>query len=218
MNTLTRVAIASIAITGMVGIAAAQPKADAKAPVKADVKADAKVDAKMKVEPKDAKAPVADKKMADMPKPPAELEAMAKVAVGTWRCKGQEFGMDGVAATVTATNKAKLDLDKFWFTENLEVKGKTTFKLSSFTTYDAASKKWRRVSVDNMGSYMVGTSDGMKDNKMDWNMDTMGPMGAAMFRDHIDLTDVKAGPKFWGEMSTDKGKTFNKVYEMTCKK
>jgi hypothetical protein len=225
MNTFTRlVAIATFAMIGMIGTAAAQPKTDAKAPVKADakapVKADAKVDTKLKVEPKDAKsqpAPTGDKK-AELPKPPAELEAMAKLATGTWRCKGQEFGMDGAAVPATATNKAKVDLDKWWLAETTEVKGKTLFKMQSFTTFDSASKKFRRVSVDNFGSYMVGTSDGMKDNKIDWNLDTMGPMGAGLFRDHTDLSDAKAGSKVWGEMSMDKGKTWTKVYEMTCKK
>jgi hypothetical protein len=43
-------------------------------------------------------------------------------------------------------------------------------------------------------------------------------MGEAMFRDHEDLTDPKVGAKMWGEMSTDKGKSWVKVYEMTCKK
>jgi hypothetical protein len=31
------------------------------------------------------------------------------------------------------------------------------------------------------------------------------------------MTDPKAGMKMWGEMSMD-GKTWTKVYEMTCKK
>jgi hypothetical protein len=32
------------------------------------------------------------------------------------------------------------------------------------------------------------------------------------------MSDPKAGAKFWGEFSMDKGKTWTKVYEMTCKK
>ena len=43
-------------------------------------------------------------------------------------------------------------------------------------------------------------------------------MGAGTFKDHVDMTDAKAGVKMWGEMSMDKGKTWKKVYEMTCKK
>jgi hypothetical protein len=69
----------------------------------------------------------------------------------------------------------------------------------------------------NGGGQMIGTSDGMKDGKMTWNMDMMSPMGGAMFRDYLDTTD-KAGLKAWGEMSMDKGKSWFKEYEMTCKK
>jgi hypothetical protein len=205
MKTLTKVAIATFA---MVGAAAAQPKdaAKEKAPMKAPDPKDAK-----KMEPKVA-PPAAT--------PPAELETMGKQVSGTWKCKGKELGMDGTATDMTAVNITKVDLDKWWIADNLAVKGKTSIKMQSFTTFDANAKKWRRVSVDNWGSQYVGTSDGMKDGKtMDWNLDVIGPMGAGMFRDHVDATDVaKTGVKMWGEMSMDKGKTFNKVYEMICKK
>jgi hypothetical protein len=205
MKTLTKVAIATFA---MVGMAVAQPKdaAKDKPPVKAADPKDAK-----KMEPK-AAPPAAT--------PPAELETMGKQVSGTWKCKGKEFGMDGVGVDVTAVNTTKVDLDKWWIADTLAVKGKTPLKMQSFTTFDANAKKWRRVSVDNWGAQYVGTSDGMKDGKtMDWNLDVIGPMGAGMFRDHVDATDVaKTGVKMWGEMSMDKGKTFNKVYEMLCKK
>jgi hypothetical protein len=203
MNTFTKIAIATVA---MAGVASADDKAKAPADAKAKAPADAKVD------PKTAPKPEA-------PKAPAEVEAMAKVVVGTWKCKGDSFDMAGTKSAVTATNKAKLDLDKFWITENLEVKGGMPFKMETFTTFDAKASKWRRIAVNTWGGYMVGTSDGMKDNKMDWNLDTVGPMGTGQFRDHVEpAADAKAGVKFWGEMSNDKGKTWVKVYEMVCKK
>ena len=203
MNTFAKVVIASLT---MVGVAAAQPKAP---------------DAKGAPAPKDAKAPVAEVKAAPpaMPTPPAELATMAKAAAGTWRCTGTGAADDkGTMVKMTATTKTKVDLDKWWITDTFEsTMGKTKFKFVAFTTYDASSKKWRRVMVDNMGGQMVGTSDGPTDGKMTFNMDTMGPMGSSQFRDHSDLTNAKA-PKFWGEMSMDKGKTWTKVYEMSCKK
>lgn len=199
MNTFAKVVIASLT---MVGVAAAQP---AKAP-----------DAKgAPAAPKDAKAPVP---APEAPKPPAELAAMAKAAGGTWRCTGQGMDDKGAMVKMTATNKAKVDLDKWWMSDTFDsTMGKTKFKFVAFTTYDASSKKWRRVMVDNMGGQMVGTSDGLVDGKMTFNMDTMGPRGSSQFRDHSDFTDAKA-PKFWGEASMDKGKTWMKVYEMSCKK
>ena len=202
MNTFAKVVIASLT---MVGAAVAQPKAPEK-PTAAP------------------KAPPAEAKPAPpaapaMPTPPAELAAMAKAAGGTWRCTGTASADDkGTMAKMTATNKTKVDLDKWWITDTFDsTMGKMKFKFVSYTTFDAGSKKWRRVMVDNMGGQMVGTSDGMVDGKMTFNMDSMGPRGSSQFRDHSDVTDAKA-PKFWGEASMDKGKTWMKVYEMSCKK
>jgi hypothetical protein len=198
----------------MTGLVAAQPKADPKVDAKpADAKpADAK--------PADAK--MADAKMADaMPerKPPAELVAMAKAAAGTWRCKGQ--GMDRAMKMVnmTATMKLKLDLANWWIHGSFDSKmGKEPFRFESFTTFDPASKKWKRVMVETGGSWSSGESAGLKDNKVDWDLVTHSAMGEAMFRDHEDMSDPKAGVKMSGEFSMDKGKTWNKVYDMTCKK
>jgi hypothetical protein len=204
MKTFSSVVIATFA---MVGIASAQPKADPKAgagsaaPAKADPKAAAP-----------AKAP-------EMPKPPAEIAEMAKTAGGNWKCTGQGFDMatNGMIP-MKATLKGKVDLDGWWIAETVDASwGKAKYKGASYTTYDAGSKKWRRVAVSNDGAQMIGTSDGLKDNKVVFNMDTMSPMGTGSFRDSIDLTDAKA-PKMWGEMSMDKGKTWTKVYEITCKR
>jgi hypothetical protein len=92
------------------------------------------------------------------------------------------------------------------------------FKMISYTAYDPMAKKWRRLAMTNGGGQMIGTSEGMKDGKMTWNMDLMGPMGAGLFRDHVDNSDPKAGMKVWGEASMDKGKTWLKAYEMTCRR
>src|SRR5688572_7903702 len=112
----------AIALCAMTGIAGADAHAEKKkAP---DVKAPAKAPAK------DAKAKM------EAPKPPAELDAMSKTAVGTWKCTGEAPGPEG-PTKVTATNKVKVDLDKFWIVENLEVKGAMPFKMQAFSTFDA---------------------------------------------------------------------------------
>jgi len=227
-----KITIATLTMVGLVGVAAAQPKtgtaagsaAPAKAaPAKAEPKAmPAKAADPKAADPKAAGAKAADPKAApakvEAPKPPAEVAAMAKTSVGTFRCTGTSTGADGAAAKMTATLTSKLDLDKWWVTETLTAKGaQGTYKSIAHTTYDATSKKWRRVSVDNMGTQFVGTSDGMQGTKLDWNMDMMSGMGAGMFRDHMETVD-KRSVKFSGEMSMDKGKTWKPVYEMTCKK
>jgi hypothetical protein len=194
----------------MVGMAAAQPKSDAKAGSGAGSAAGAKTDAKT-----DAKAGT---EMA-APKPAAEIGDMMKGMAGTWKCTGTTMDTKGASTPMKATMKTKVDLDGFWAHDTFTgTAGKMKYTFESYTTFDASAKKWRRVMVDNMGGQMIGTSDGMKDGKMDFNLDTMGPTGAGMFKDHLDASDPKAGVKASGEMSMDKGKTWTKVYEMTCKK
>src|SRR5262245_18059462 len=216
------IAIASLLFAG-VGVAVAQAPAPkpatpapgtpaAKPPVPAPATpADPKATAGAPRTPPAAKA-------LEAPKPPRQIADMSKDMVGTWRCKGETSHMDGTKETVTATNTIKVDMNKWWIVENLAVKSKMPFAMTTYTTFDAGSNKWRRVAVDNFGGSYAGTSDGMKDKKLDWNLDVMGPMGGGMFRDHVDTSDPKVGVKLWGEMSMDKGKNFVKVYEMTCKK
>jgi hypothetical protein len=201
MKMFSRVAIAMV---GMTGLVSAQPKA---------------ADPKMapKAEPKPA-----DPKAGGMPemKPPAELADMAKAAAGTWKCKGQGMDMQtNKMAEMNATMKIKLDLGNWWVHGSFESKmGKESFQFESFTTFDPASKKWKRVMVETGGGWANGESAGMKDKKIDWDLTAHSTMGEAMVGDHEDLSDEKAGVKMWGEFSTDKGKTWTKVYEMACKK
>jgi hypothetical protein len=206
MTTFTRILIATLATTG---VALAQPRVDPKAPT-------ASVDPKAKVEPK---ADVKTEAKMEMPKPPAELADYAKATAGNWRCTGTETQMDGNTSKITGTVKTRLDPDKWWVVDTIEARGtQGTFKMTAYTTYDAAAKKWRRVAVNNHGGQMIGSSEGIEDNKADWNMDVTSAMGAGQFRDHVDMTDPKAGVKMWGEMSMDKGKTWQRAYEWTCKK
>lgn len=208
MKTFTSVAIATCAL---VGIAGAQPAGSGAAKGAPAVPKDGI----KRAPPPDAKP--ATPKM-ELPKVPQELTDLAKQVVGTWRCKGDSFEMDGAKAAMTATVTTKADLNKWWLVDTLDAKGKVPFKFIAYTTYDGTAKKWRRVMVDNMGGSMVGTADGVKDGKVTFNMDAWSPMGASQFRDYTDMSDAKAGVKMWGEMSIDKGKTWAKVYEMSCKK
>jgi len=207
MKTFSSVVIATLT---MVGMASAQPKpADPKAPAKGAPATPAKADPK-------AAAPVAPKEMA-APTPAPEIKDMLKMA-GTWKCTGQATMSMEPMAPMKATMKTKADLDGFWVQDAFEATmGKMKFKFVSYTTYDSAAKKWRRVMVDNMGGQAIGTSDGMKDGKVTFNMDMIGAGPGGMMKDTLDATDPKA-VKASGEMSMDKGKTWNKVYEMTCKK
>jgi hypothetical protein len=159
----------------------------------------------------------------EMPKPPTEIAAHIKAMGGTWRCNGTAVGPDKAEGKMKATLAAKSDLDGYWIHHTLNAtmgagKTATKFKMEGYATFNATDKKWRMVSVMNDGGMMMGTSDGPKDGKMVMTADTYGPWGQGMMRETHDATDMKAGVKMSGEMSMDKGKTWNKVYEMTCKK
>jgi hypothetical protein len=226
MKTFSRVAIATLTMLGVAGVAGAQPKAPEKAPApmpKTDKPGATPATPATPAKPGDKAAgtpagtPAKLEKMT-MPPAPPEIADMAKTAAGVWRCKGDEFDQKGAKGAMTATNTIKLDLDKWWMVETMEAKGRMNFKMVAYTTYDPTSKKWRRLAVMNDGGQMIGTSDGVKEGKMTWNLDVVGPMGSGMMRDTMDMSDPKAGVKGRGEISMDKGKTWLPVYEMTCKK
>ena len=147
------------------------------------------------------------------PAPPAEVAAMAKTA-GNWRCTGVAMGPAG-EMKMTATVKNKLDLDKWWVHTSLAETGGGKFKFEAYTTFDG--KKWHRVMVDNMGSQEVSTSDGVKDGKIQWDSTSRSSMGSMPGRHFEDSTNPKE-LKMWGEYSMDKGKTYLKAYDVTCKR
>jgi hypothetical protein len=160
----------------------------------------------------------------EMPKPPAEVAAALKQMGARQTCTGLTWGgPDGkteLKAKGTSTNALALDGWAIKSAMNMtmgEGKSKMTFKMEGFMTYDPKLGKWHNVSVSNDGSIMVGLTE-MKDGKLETVSDMKGGMmGNGKFRDHGDVTDPKA-MKMWGEMSMDNGKTWTKVYEMTCKK
>lgn len=209
MNTFSRVAIVVI---GMTSVVAAQPKADSKMAPPTAKTADVKP-ADMK--PADAKAGGAMPEMT----PPKELADMAKASAGSWSCKGQGMNHAMKMADLTGKMKIALSADKWWLQTSFDSKmGKEPFHFESFTTYDAAAKKWKRVMVESGGGWSNGETAGMKDGKTDWDLTSHSAMGDAMFRHHEDLTDAKAGAKMSGEMSMDKGKNWMPIYSMICKK
>jgi hypothetical protein len=164
------------------------------------------------------KAPDAKAPPMAMPTPPDELLAAEKMMAGTATCKGTATGMDGKSAPFNGTYKATVELNKFWIHGTFISKmDKATFQFEEYTTYDAASKMWKRVMVMNDGGWMTGAAK-MDPTKQEWELSTDGPHGQAMMREHFDMSDMKVGVKMKGEISADKGKTWMPVYDMICKK
>jgi type IV secretory pathway VirB10-like protein len=150
-----------------------------------------------------------------MPTPSAEVAAYVKANTGTWKCTGKMFMPDGTAADMKATMKTKFALDKFWAQTTFVETKKKGFKFESFRTFDG--KKWHGIMADNMGSQEVSWSDGPKENKAVWESTSRSAMGEAKARHHEETVGPKE-MKLWGEYSLDKGKTWVKAYEASCKK
>lgn len=155
-----------------------------------------------------------------VPSPPPEIAELGKLLGGTWKCKGDGFERDGTGkAPITATLRTKVDLERWWISEALELKGRPAARSETFTTFDAANKKWRRVSIESTGSQLVGTAAVTPvGTAMTFNLDLMGPSGPGQLRQHVDPADLKAGLRLWSELSVDKGKTWTKLYDLVCKR
>lgn len=204
---MTKLSIVVVALAGLGGVAVAQ-KAGGSAATPAP-----KTDAKAT----DAKTSGSD--MYSM-KAPTEIADMGKQMAGTWKCKGQGLGPDmKTMVDMAGTMKSKLETENWWIHDAFDsTMAKSKYHFDSYVTYDGNAKKWHRVMIESGGGWSTGDSAGMQGGKLDWDMTSNSMMGQAMFRDHIDASDAKAGVKTWGEASMDKGKTWTKVYEMTCKK
>ena len=165
-----------------------------------------------------------DKKM-EAPKPPQEIGDMMKSMTGSWKCEGTFAGMGGGAAMkYTSTMKPKSELAGFWVHESVTITPSDkkampgNFLIEAWMTYDSSAKMWRRVEMMSDGGLMVGTSAGAKDMKMEMNGTNWGPHGESMMKTTVDMTDMKKGIHVVGQMSMDKGKTWNQLFDETCKK
>lgn len=215
MRNFIRIAITMSMVAGLAGTALAGDD-KAKAPTTAPA---AKAPAAAPKAPTPAPTPPVGDKAAPAaqmtpPAPPAEVAAAVKAMAGTWKCNGSMMMPDGTSAPMKATMKTKISLDKFWAQTSFAETKKNGFKFEAYRTFDG--KKWHGVQVDNMGSQEVSWSDGPKENKAVWEATSRSAMGEAKAR-HYEET-VGKEIKMWGEYSMDKGKTYVKAYEATCKK
>lgn len=159
----------------------------------------------------------------EMPKPAPQIADHAKVMAGSWKCDGTSIGMDGKDTPFAGTYAAKTDLDGWWVHASFSGKAGTgkaamPYKFEQFATFDPGTKKWRHVFIDNWGGQMIGTSDEMKDGKEETAFESNDLMGKAQVKQSVDASDPKKGVRMSGQMSKDNGKTWLKIYDMTCKK
>lgn len=182
-------------------------------------------DAKKKAPPPADKQPAAPAEPAAKPmaapKPAPELAALAKTWQGTWKCEGtMPAGPMGPEHKVKATLKMKLDLDKFWlvgtYAEKKTPENPRPFAFQDWWTFDSAAKKWNRVTVDNMGGYIMFSSTSATEAKMEF--EGRGAMGGTTIsvRETIEMTGPKA-VHVTGQVSMD-GKQWMPAWDLTCKK
>ena len=231
---MKKISIALFSMLAMAGVASAQQAAGG---VKVDAKAGAKVDTKAATGAAAGAAGGAAKAAGgvtaaaganagaamEMPKPPAEIAATMKAIGASAKCTGTAMGGADMKTEMKFKGAVtrKTDLDGWWIHESMtgtagEGKASMKFKMENYMTFDSKSGNWRTSAVMNDGGNMAGTAT-MKDGKWESQSDAWSSMGKGMMKEHGDMTDKKVGMHIWGEMSMDGGKTFNKVYDMTCK-
>jgi hypothetical protein len=97
------------------------------------------------------------------PKPPPELDAMAKLMLGTWACDSTvKFGKSNEKYSLKITWTR--ELGGFWLVGRSEatVQG-MKLETVSYLGYDAGSKTWTQMAVDNQGSVVSLTAKGNPD-------------------------------------------------------
>lgn len=156
-------------------------------------------------------------------KPAQQVVDRLKARSGTWKCEGTASELDGKDAKFTGTMTTKAELDGFWIRDSFagelgSGKAALGYKYESYSTFDTTAKKWRISVMDNVGGVSIGLADEMRAGKMDTQSEAIDSMGKSLTRDHTDVSDVRKGMHAWGENSRDGGKTWNKVYDLTCTK
>ncbi|CAN5311215.1 hypothetical protein BH11MYX1_BH11MYX1_38620 [soil metagenome] len=164
--------------------------------------------------------------VADEPRQTPELSQQmidrAKSTAGTWRCDGSGMGMDGKAVSFGGTYRSKPDLDGSWIHNSFagtlgSGKSAMKYKFEAYATWDPGTKRWREVFVDNFGDQTLSGGAEMKDGKLDITGESLDMLGRSTIHDHLDASDATR-LQFRGEQSRDGGKTWQNMYEMTCKK
>ena len=154
--------------------------------------------------------------------PAPELVAAAKAMKGKWKCSGNMTMPDGSSRASVSTMKAGVDLDKMWITmEMVEKKSKTNpnpMHMKMFRSYNAASKTWTSLMMDNMGYSGRETSTDVMGGKMTFTGTTEMDGKSMMMKDMEEPDAATKAIHVWGEFSMDKGKTWMKGYDISCKR
>jgi hypothetical protein len=155
------------------------------------------------------------------PKPGPELDALKPLA-GMWMCDGKAPASPmGPAHSYKATSSSKWELGNFWLWTDYSVKKSKehpmAFNARAWMGYDSANKHYVFAGVDDMGGWISLTATGWEGDKLEWNGDSMGPMGKAKTK--FTFTKGKTPTEYTMEftMQNPKGEWMPPSTE-TCKK
>lgn len=155
----------------------------------------------------------------DAPKPAPEM-AQVKYFAGSWTCSGEAPASPfGPAHKTQTTMMLKLDLDGFWYggmvTELKTASNKNPVKGMLHLSYDASSKQYVLIWLDNFGSWATETSPGWQGDTMVWKGEQMVMGEKATARDtFVKKSDREYTHKFELEMKGEWGT----IIDETCKK
>jgi hypothetical protein len=150
---------------------------------------------------------------ADPPKPLADLASA--IGNGSWTCDGT-----ALLRKMSANRTSRIEMGGTWMHDSVEAKlGNDPFHFEVYTSYDSNGKHFHRVMIESDGSIGEGEGHPTAGQAIDFQLDTHGPRGDGLFREHIDWANASTtGVVGTGEVSSDHGKTWVKIYELTCKK
>jgi hypothetical protein len=152
-----------------------------------------------------------------------EVVELGKTMSGTWTCDGNLFAPDKKAIPISGHMTMAVELNRVWLHESLDAgvgqgSSAMNYKFEAFITFDKATKKWRRVEVDSLGGHTISSADPAKDGKLEWLNESTGADGKVQQqRTHFDGSDPKQ-VHVVGEITLDKGKTWIKTADLSCKK
>jgi hypothetical protein len=156
--------------------------------------------------------------IADAPKPDPNkplVDLAARIGNGTWSCSGT-----ALLRSMSATRTSRLEMSNVWMHDSVDAKrGNDPFHFEVYTSYDPGGKHFHRVMVESDGGIAEGEGHVVGGTAIDFQLDTHGPRGDGLFREHIDWSNgATTGVVGTGELSSDSGKTWVKIYELTCKR
>jgi uncharacterized protein DUF1579 len=150
------------------------------------------------------------------PKAPEEMKQLASSMVGTWKCTGKGT-MGATEIPMNGTYKVTAELDGFYLIGDLttpKMKNGMQMKGKDIYGYDAGSKTFQMMSIDNMGGMTMMSSKGWEGEKMDWSGKAK-MMGQEM--DSKQTVERKSPKEVHLSGSTGSGAT-GMTWDVTCKK